>query len=73
MSQPKPNLVARVRLMPGTTVREAVTDALHLARELECYVEFDFNGRYCLVSPNDSLDKRVEALNVSLGLAQPKE
>jgi len=73
MSQPKPHIIAKVSLMPGTSVREAVTDALYLARELECYVEFDFNGRYCLVSPNDSLDKKVEALSVSLGLSQPKE
>lgn len=73
MSQPKPRVIVKVSLMPGTTVREAVTDALLLARELEAYVEFDFNGCYCLVGPQDRLDKKVAALNVSLGIPQPKE
>ena len=36
--------ITHVKVMPGTTLEDAIEEAIHLAKERHCIVSFKFNG-----------------------------
>lgn len=56
----KSNLYIKVEVIAGTSITEAVHNALCLAKHLGVPVEFNFNGKHMFVRLEDNLTELVE-------------
>lgn len=45
-------LTIKAEILPGSDIEEAFKDASELAKKLNCFVEFYFNGVKCCASPD---------------------
>ena len=41
----------KIELSPGTSIEDAYTEAIRLANLLNVFIDFDFNGVYCISHP----------------------
>jgi len=61
------SLYLKVEAQPGSTIQNALKDALHIADLLLTTVEFDFNGVTCLIKPNADIELAEARWNDMLG------
>lgn len=54
-------IIIKAQMTPGTTVFEAFDEAIKVAKKLECYIEFNFNGVICLAYPNGTAKRGEES------------
>ena len=53
-------LTIKVRILGGATIESAFKEAIRLATELSCKIEFNFNGINCIAFPDGDYLKGVE-------------
>lgn len=53
-------LTINVEITPGEDITSAFADAIELAKKLNCWVNFKFNGVECATGPNGNADFGAE-------------
>ena len=54
------NLIIKCEIVAGTSIQEAVRQAVWICNNLRVNIEFDFNGRTILISYGDRYNKAIE-------------
>jgi len=50
-------LTIKAEVTPWSEITEAFKKAIKVAKKLDCYVAFDFNGVHCVATPNGDAEK----------------
>jgi len=53
-------LTIKAEATPGDEIQNTFEEAIQLAKKLNCYIEFDFNGVKCLSDPKGSAKRGAE-------------
>ena len=64
----------KVSFLPGTTLEEAIADAIEKARKLDiAFVEFSFNGVHFAISRTSDINKEIEYYLNNIKLTRKEE
>jgi hypothetical protein len=61
-----PSLTMFVEVSAGADITNAAEEALYIANQLRCWVEFNFNDVSCFVAPNSRPVELAEAYHKAL-------
>lgn len=50
-----------IKATPGAEIHSSFVEAIAMAKKLNCFIEFDFNGVKCLADPKGSADRGAQA------------
>jgi sugar/nucleoside kinase (ribokinase family) len=50
-------LTLKVKAIPGSDIKDTFEKAITLAKKLDCYIEFDFNGVDCIAHPHGKAEE----------------